>query len=199
MRAPPPRWAAPHCWAGQRLWPPGSATGGSPRTARLEEPVLVNKASRGSVTSRTLLGRRIPTLRRRHVHRHPPPPGTPPRHGAWPPLGRPAAVRPARTRRCGRSIQTGRIRKAQHQRRGVEADDKAAGLAVAVDYGLADLVPAAGHGWPARAQRLPEGCAVSAGRRRCGGRRPVRSAGRTLGQAGSTSEPRHSGPGTPSG
>lgn len=46
---------------------------------------------------------------------------------------------------------------------------------------------------------IPEGCAVSAGRRRCGGRRPVRSAGRTRGQAGSTSEPRHSGPGTPSG
>lgn len=46
---------------------------------------------------------------------------------------------------------------------------------------------------------IPEGRAVSAGRRRCGGRRPVRSAGRTRGQAGSTSGPRHSGPGTPSG
>lgn len=42
------------------------------------------------------------------------------------------------------------------------------------------------------------GCFSDAGRRRCGGRRPVRSAGRTRGQAGSTSEPRHSGPGTPS-
>lgn len=46
---------------------------------------------------------------------------------------------------------------------------------------------------------IPEGCAVSAGGRRCGGRRPVRSAGRTRRQAGSTSEPRHSGPGTPAG
>lgn len=53
---------------------------------------------------------------------------------------------------------------------------------------------------PKRVARGPANpSAVSAGRRRCGGRRPVRSAGRTRGQAGSTSEPRRSGPGNPSG
>lgn len=71
-------------------------------------------------------------------------------------------------------------------------------LAVIVELGGELELPATRNG-RFRGAFIPEGCAVSAGRRPCGGRRPVRSAGRTRGQAGSTSEPRHSGPGTPSG
>lgn len=71
-------------------------------------------------------------------------------------------------------------------------------LAAIVELGGELELPATRNG-RFRGAVIPEGCAVSAGRRRFGGRRPVRSAGRTRGQAGSTSEPRHSGPGTPSG
>lgn len=71
-------------------------------------------------------------------------------------------------------------------------------LAAIVEFGGELELPATRNG-RFRGAVVPEGCAVSAGRRRCGGRRPVRSAGRTRRRAGSTSEPRHSGPGNPAG
>lgn len=47
---------------------------------------------------------------------------------------------------------------ARHEWGGVEADDAAVGLAVAVEHCLPDGVPAGGHGWPARAQRFMRTC-----------------------------------------